>query len=277
MCLLIFAHQVLPDVPLLVAANRDEFHSRPTAASDFWPERPQLLAGRDLLQGGTWMGVTRSGRFAAVTNYRDPARTAAAPRSRGELPLGFLAGAQTPEDFLREVAARARDYAGFNLLVGDRHALWYFTNSASMAPRLLPAGIYGLSNASLDTPWPKVERGKALLKSLLSGDEAGGDACASERIAQPAMSRGRLSHDALLDVVGDRQLADPGALRAQGLDGAMDPVLSAQFIVTGGYGTRSSTTLWFEARHQVNWREHSYNEHGQLRDVRQKAFSLDAN
>jgi uncharacterized protein with NRDE domain len=277
MCLLIFAHQVLPDVPLLVAANRDEYHSRPTAASDFWPERPQLLAGRDLLQGGTWMGVTRSGRFAAVTNYRDPARTAAAPRSRGELPFDFLAGAQTAEEFLREVAARAQDYAGFNLLVGDRHGLWYFTNSASMAPWLLPAGVYGLSNASLDTPWPKVERGKALLNALLSGDGAARDAPASERCAQPGMLRDRLSHDALLHVVGDRRLADPGALRAQGLDGAMDPVLSAQFIVTGGYGTRSSTTLWFDAQHQVNWREHSYNEHGELREVRQKAFSLDGN
>jgi uncharacterized protein with NRDE domain len=266
MCLMIFAHQVLPEFPLLVAANRDEYHSRPTAASDFWPEQPQLLAGRDLLQGGTWMGVTRSGRFAAVTNYRDPARTAPAPRSRGELPLGFLAGAQTPEAFLRGIAASAQDYAGFNLLVGDRHGLWYFSNSDGMAPRLLPAGIYGLSNARLDTPWPKVERGKALLRSLLSGDETTSDV--------PVSVVDRLSHDALLMVVGDRRLAEAGALRAQGLDGAMDPVLSAQFIVTGGYGTRSSTTLWFDARHQAHWREHSYNEQGELRESRQQVFSL---
>lgn len=256
MCLMILAHQVSPDYPLLVAANRDEFHARPTAASDFWPEQPQLLAGRDLQQGGTWMGVTRGGRFAAVTNYRDPARTAAAPRSRGELPLGFLLGSHTPKDFLDAVAACAHEYAGFNLLVGDRFSLWYFTNSDAAVPRELPAGIYGLSNARLDTPWPKVELGKSRLLSLLGG--------------------GGVSHDALLAVVGDRQLADAHALRAQGLDGSMDPVLSAQFIVTGAYGTRSSTTLWLDKRGQVDWRELSFDELGELREVRHREFALAA-
>lgn len=254
MCLMIFAYQVSPEYPLLVAANRDEFYARPTAASDFWPDHPHLLAGRDLLQRGTWMGITRNGRFAAVTNYRDPARTAAAPRSRGELPVGFLTGSQAPEEFLAAVASRAQDYAGFNLLVGDRHGLWYFTNSGAVAPRRLPAGVYGLSNASLDTPWPKVELGKSRLLSLLP-------------------HKG-LSHDTLLSVIDDRQLADACALRAQNLDGSMDPVLSAQFIVTDAYGTRSSTTLWIDAHRQVNWREHSFNEQGELREVRQQAFPL---
>jgi uncharacterized protein with NRDE domain len=276
MCLLIFAHQVSPDYPLLVAANRDEFHSRPTAVSDFWPDQPQLLAGRDLLQGGTWMGVTRGGRFAAVTNYRDPARTAAAPRSRGELPRDFLAGSQAPEVFLNDVASRAQDYAGFNLLVGDRNSLWYFTNSDNTGSQRLRAGVYGLSNAGLDTPWPKIELGKSRLFALLSGNATSRTACLDERNTQPSSMRHPLSHDALLEVVSDRQLADPCALRAQGLEGAMDPLLSAQFIVSDGYGTRSSTTLWFDARQQVHWREHSFNGQGELLEAREKTFSLGA-
>ncbi len=256
MCLLVFAHQVSSRYPLLVAANRDEFHARPTAASAFWPEHPQLLAGRDLHQGGTWMGVTRAGRFAAVTNFRDPARTHSAPRSRGELPLAFLLGVEAPEEFLAAVAKRAQEYAGFNLLLGDRSGLWYLTNSDSAGPQPLPTGIYGLSNARLDTPWPKVELGKTRLRSLLAGCD--------------------ISHDALLQVVGDRALADPDALQLQGLDGTMDPLLSAQFIVSAGYGTRSGTTLWIDSAAQVDWRELSFNANGELREQRQHAFALDA-
>lgn len=252
MCLLIFAHQVSPQYPLQVAANRDEFYARPTALSDFWAEYPELLAGRDLQQGGTWMGVTRGGCFAAVTNYRDPARTFVAPRSRGELPLGYLTGSQSPEDFLRDLTARAGDYAGFNLLVGDHHSLWYFTNSDDLAPRCLLPGIYGLSNATLDTPWPKVELGKTKLRAL--------------------HKKGGISHEALAATVADRQLADRGSLASQGLDGAMDPVLSAQFIVTDAYGTRSSTTLWTDADARISWREQRFNEQGTVREVQQKEF-----
>jgi uncharacterized protein with NRDE domain len=254
MCLLIFAHLVSPEYPLLVAANRDEFHTRPTAVSEFWIDYPQLLAGRDLQQGGTWMGVTRSGRFAAVTNYRDPSRTSAAPRSRGELPLSYLTGSQDPQTFLAEVASLAQDYAGFNLLVGDRRSLWYFTNSDDLDPRCLPAGLYGLSNASLDTPWPKVELGKARLRALLEA--------------------GPMSHDTLATVVANRRLAQQRSLSGQGPDSTMETTLSAQFIVTDAYGTRSSTTFWTDAHGRANWREQSFNERGALREVQQKEFGL---
>jgi uncharacterized protein with NRDE domain len=254
MCLLIFAHQVSPEYPLLVAANRDEFHARPTAVSDFWIDYPQLLAGRDLKQGGTWMGVTLSGRFAAVTNYRDPSRTSAAPRSRGELPLEYLTGSQDPQIYLGDVATRAGDYAGFSLLVGDRHNLWYFTNSDDTDPQCLPAGIYGLSNASLDTPWPKVERGKARLRAMLEA--------------------GPVSHDALAAVVSDRRLAEQQTLNAQSLNSTMEPILSAQFIVTDAYGTRASTTVWIDTHDRASWREQSFNARGALHDVQHKDFSL---
>lgn len=254
MCLLIFAHQVSLEYPLQVTANRDEFYARPTAMSDFWAEYPELLAGRDLQQGGTWMGVTRGGRFAAVTNYRDPARTFVAPRSRGELPLGYLTGSRPPQDFLRDLTPRAGDYAGFNLLVGDRHSLWYLTNSDDLAPRCLRPGVYGLSNAVLDTPWPKVELGKANLLAL--------------------QKKSGISHDALAALVADRQLADQGGLVSQGLDGTMDPILSAQFIVAEAYGTRSTTTLWTDADARISWREQCFSEQGTLSEVQQKEFSL---
>ena len=248
MCLLIFAHQLSADYPLMVAANRDEFHARPTAASAFWPEYPGLLAGRDLEQGGTWMGVAREGRFAAVTNYRDPDVALPAPRSRGELPLDYLAGRETPASYLANLAKRGGEYAGFNLLVGDRDSLWYFANSGGQPPRALAPGLYGLSNARLDTPWPKVERGKAMLLSLQQG--------------------GGVSHDALAQLVADRTLAYQRSLACLGLSGTMDQALSAQFIVTEEYGTRSSTTVWTETSGRTHWRELSFGTGGELSATR---------
>ncbi|MDG2047754.1 MAG: NRDE family protein [Halioglobus sp.] len=254
MCLLILAHQVSPDYPFLVAANRDEFHARPTAASQFWPEHPGLLAGRDLLQGGTWMGMTRSGRFAAVTNYRDQAHTPAPPRSRGDLPLQYLTGSQTPKNFLHDIAVRAGDYAGFNLLIGDRNSLWHYTNSDAKDPQHLPPGIYGLSNANLDTPWPKVTLGKAKLLALLK--------------------TGAISHRTLSEVVSSQCLADRSSLSAQGLDSSMESTLSPQFIITDTYGTRSSTTLWFDAHAQANWLELSFNAQGVLCEEQHQEINL---
>jgi uncharacterized protein with NRDE domain len=254
MCLMIVAHRAATDYPLVVAANRDEFHARPTAPSEFWSDHPALLAGRDLQQGGTWMGITRDGRFSAVTNYRDPAGALDAPRSRGDLPLAYLAGGKPPAAYLAELAARAADYAGFNLLVGDRESLWYFSNSDQSRPRNLPPGIYGLSNAMLDTPWPKVELGKARLGALLQ--------------------QGALSHESLASVVADRELADPERLARLGLDGAMDPLLSAQFIVTDTYGTRSRTTLWLDPQPRAHWQEEGFNSEGSPLHRRREVFTL---
>lgn len=256
MCLVIFAHRLTSSYPLVVAANRDEFHARPTAVADFWVDHPDLLAGRDLQQGGTWMGITRQGRFAAITNYRDPARTAPAPRSRGELPLAYLTGEQDPQSCLYELAACASDYAGFNLLLGDGEQMWYFTNSqpeAERAPLCLEPGIYGLSNARLDTPWPKVDLGKSKLQQLLA-------------------SGATLRHETLLGVVQNKGLADPAALRLQGLDSGMDQLLSAQFIVTSAYGTRSSTTLWTDSDGHASWRELSFDERGEETARSETAF-----
>ena len=242
MCLIIFAHRVAADYPLVVAANRDEFHSRATAAASYWPQQPDIFAGRDLQAGGTWMGVSRNGRFAAITNYRDPERTQPAPRSRGELATEYLLGQSDTETFLHKLDSQGSEYAGFNLLLGDGDKLWYTSNSGGKTQLLAP-GIYGLSNALLDTPWPKVELGKQKL---------------AETIAQDS-----LDHDQLASVVADRQLASREQLSLQGLGAEMDQLLSAQYIVNPQYGTRASTTCWRDSRGNYHWRELSINGAGE--------------
>ena len=150
MCLILVAVGVHPDFPLIVAANRDEYHARPSEAAAFWKDAPGILAGRDLEAGGTWMGVSRNGRFAAVTNYRG-GRDANAVESRGVLVSRFLAGSASAQDYVREVALRGRDYSGFNVLADDAAELWWCSNWNG-EPRRLDPGIYGLGNFLLDSP-----------------------------------------------------------------------------------------------------------------------------
>ncbi len=166
MCLIVFAWQPGHALPLLVAANRDEFYARPSLPLAAWEDAEGVFAGRDLEAGGTWLGLGPAGRFAALTNVRDPSQ-ALGKRSRGELVADFLRGGGNPADYLAQVAGRAADYSGFNLLIGDRHQLWHY-NPRVGPPRLLPAGIYGLSNAALDTPWPKLLKARAALAERLA-------------------------------------------------------------------------------------------------------------
>lgn len=247
MCLVVFAVGASDKYPLLVAANRDEFHSRPTRPAMFWPEHPQLLAGRDEQLGGTWMGVTREGRFAAVTNFRDPNANGQAPRSRGELPLDFLLGEDHPNIYLDKIQAKGGSYAGFNLLVGEQGNLWYFSNSLhgpDSAPRQLQPGLYGLSNAHLDTPWPKVLIGKERMTALLG--------------------RQSIDHTLLRDVVADTSLASQASLQVLGMETEMEQMLSAQFIKSELYGTRATTTLWFGAGGEISWQELGFDGTGQV-------------
>ncbi|PKO83970.1 MAG: hypothetical protein CVU17_05100 [Betaproteobacteria bacterium HGW-Betaproteobacteria-11] len=219
MCLILIAWQCQPTHPLLVAANRDEFFVRPTAPAAFWPDAPQILAGRDLEAGGSWLGITRGGRFAALTNFRDPAQQRPGAASRGLLVAGFLRSTQQPEDYL--AAIDGRRYNGYNLLLGDGESLWWASN-VSGERRLLPPGIYGLSNHLLDTPWPKVGAGKTALSRALAAlpDEA------------PLFA---LLHD-------DRVHPDP-LLPATGVPLEWERLLSAAFVKSDDYGTRSSTVI----------------------------------
>ncbi|WP_061240142.1 NRDE family protein [Ectopseudomonas composti] len=218
MCLIVFAWQPEQATVLRLAANRDEFYARPSAALGQWPDAPDVFAGRDLQAGGTWLGVTGQGRFAALTNIRDP-RQKAAPRSRGALTADYLLGQESPAAYLDRVMRDAAEHAGFNLLVGDRQQLWHF-NSQEGRPRQLESGVYGMSNANLDTPWPKLLRAREALSDRLDGKDEELLALLSDH-SQPA----------------DHLLPDTGV----GL--ATERLLSSVFIASEAYGTRASTVL----------------------------------
>ncbi len=238
MCLILFAYGIHPRYRLILAANRDEFYARPSAAAAFWDDAPNLLAGRDLQDGGTWLGITRRGRFAALTNYRDPASLRAEAPSRGRLVGDYLRGRAAPADYLDEIRSGAHAYNGFNLLVGDAHSLHWFSNrgrSVSLSP-----GLYGLSNHLLDTPWPKVERGKAGLAALL---DRGGDPEAED----------------MLTLLADRTRPADADLPDTGVGLEWERVLSSIFITSPVYGTRSSTVLKVGRNGDVAFWERNYN------------------
>lgn len=237
MCVIYFAFDTGPGRPLILLANRDEFYDRPSQAAHFWDDGPEIFGGRDLIGGGTWLGVTREGRFAAVTNYRDPAAPVG-ERSRGELVSNFLRSADTAGEYLRSVKARCHEYSGFNLLVGqisiDVREISYFSNRGGDIKALSP-GIYGLSNHLLDTPWPKVAKGKDRLAKLLKN--------------------GKFSNHDLFGILADTEPADDQQLPATGVPYEIEKAISAIFIRSAGYGTRNSTLLTFDSKYEWDLEE----------------------
>lgn len=238
MCLIVFAWQAHPDFPLVLGANRDEFLDRPTQPATFWAEPPDLLAGRDLRNGGTWLGITRSGRIAAVTNYRQGSAPRTDLRSRGLLVSEFLAADRSPEAHLAAVAAERRAYDGFNLLAGDGRAIFYFSNRGS-DPQPVAPGVHGLSNALLDTPWPKVERAKSALTQFLDRD------------------RGALV-EGVLALLADRVRPQDDELPRTGVSLEWERCLSPVFIASPDYGTRCSTVLVIDRHGNVTFVERSF-------------------
>ncbi|HAR97485.1 MAG TPA: hypothetical protein DCS11_01005 [Syntrophus sp. (in: bacteria)] len=253
MCLILLAYGMHPRYRLILAANRDEFYARPSAAAAFWDDAPDLLAGRDLRDGGTWLGITRQGRFAALTNYRDPASLKTGAPSRGRLAGDFLRGPQTPADYLEAIRAGASAYNGFNLLVGDLRSL-YFSSNRGGSMELSP-GLYGLSNHLLNTPWPKVERGRAFLQTLL---ENGGEP----------------ETEALFSLLADRSRPADANLPDTGVDLAWERILSSIFITSPVYGTRSSTVLKIGHNGGVEFVERVFN--GRPEAWMTSAFSFSA-
>ncbi len=239
MCLIALAVDTHPAYRLVVAANRDEFYARPTAPAAWWADAPDVLAGRDLREGGTWMGVTRAGRFAAVTNSRDPglAQRENAP-SRGALVADFLRGSADAESYAADLAGRAARYNGFNLLVGDEGGLFYLSNRGEGVRRLEP-GVYGLSNALLDTPWPKVLRAREAVADAL------------------ARARGDGWESGLWEMLADRVIAADDALPDTGVGAERERLLSPPFIRTDVYGTRASTVLTIARDGEVRFVERS--------------------
>ena len=243
MCLLVLAWNVHPRYRLVVAANRDEFHDRPAAPLAWWQDAPTILAGRDLRGGGTWMGVSRSGRFGVLTNFRDleTPPTPDAP-SRGELVPAFLTATAEPGPWLDGLRPRAGRYAGFNLLVGSGDDLHYLSNRDDTGPRPLSPGIYGLSNHLLDSPWPKLLRSRERLRELLTAD--------------------RLEADSLFALLADRAPATTDAMPSTGLPPEWERALSAPFVVHGRYGTRCSTVLLVERQRRVTMFERRFDATG---------------
>lgn len=237
MCLIVVGWRVAPAYPLVVAANRDEFYARPTAVAARWPEAPQVIAGRDLEAGGTWLGITDSGRFAAVTNVREPGQPPGR-YSRGQLTRDFLCGEQAALPYLQQLAGA--DYAGFNLLVGDGEQLAYFSNRGG-PPRCLPPGVYGLSNRLLDSPWPKLLKARERFAAAL-----------------PQLP----DEQVFVSLLADDEIVPDHELPQTGVSLEWERRLSAIFVRSENYGTRASTVVWQRADGAVQLHEQSYGPQG---------------
>lgn len=249
MCLVTFSLQQNPDFPLIVLANRDEFLSRPTRAAHWWEDAPQVLAGRDLQAGGTWMGVNKGGKMAFLTNYRSREAVIEDAPSRGDLVADFLKSDTNPAEYLAWLQDQGPRYSGFNLVFGQGTDLWYYSNQGGEAGKLGP-DLYGLSNALLNTSWPKVEKAKHLL----------GNGVLSDPLGQ--------KEQAFLGM-RDRTLAPDEELPDTGVGKEWEKLLSPMYIESPAYGTRLSTLLLMDRKGSLWYEERSYNP-----ETGQKSFQF---
>lgn len=239
MCLVVVSWQQHSEFPLIVAGNRDEFHGRPTEHAHWWPDAPEIVGGRDLQAGGTWLALHRSGRFATVTNFRDAQRPSAKYRSRGHLVTEFLKSTASPVDYLDSIDGAK--YAGFNLLVSDGATLAWLSNRGD-GVRTLSPGVYGLSNALLDSPWHKVVRSKATLEELIRND--------------------KVNATELFRLLDDRQKAPVDEIEKEQLPFETAHAISAAFIVLPDYGTRSSSIALLDTAGSWQFHERRFDADG---------------
>ncbi len=239
MCLVVFAWKAHPDYKLILAANRDEFHARPSQDAHWWPDQPHILAGRDLQAGGTWLATSRSGRFATVTNYREQQKACAGLRSRGEIVTNFVSADVDPMTFVSSIDGE--DYAGVSVLAADQENICYVSNRRDEPVSLAP-GVYGLSNASLDAPWSKLIRSKEALATLIDGD--------------------RVNSTELFRLLSDRTPAASSEIVTNELPFKLARALTAAFIVADDYGTRCSTTLLYQNDGRVDFCERRFDKNG---------------
>jgi uncharacterized protein with NRDE domain len=237
MCLIVFANNLHKNYKLIFAANRDEFYNRPTGQAGFWGDHPDLLAGKDLKAGGTWMGITKEGRFAAITNFRDLKNHKNDAPSRGKLTLDFLLSDINPETYYNKLKPDLSSFNGFNLIFGDIDQLYYFSNKIDGMQKLEP-GIHGISNALLDTPWQKVENSKQHLEKLIDQQE--------------------IHPWEVLNILNDTTIAKDDELPNTGVGLELERLLSPVFIKTEKYGTRCSTVVMVDKENNVKFVEKSY-------------------
>ena len=256
MCLIALAWRAHPYYSLIVGANRDEWHDRPAAPAAWWEDQPQILAGRDLKAGGTWLGISRSGRFAALTNFRDPADRRSDAPSRGQLVSKFLSCAEAPHDYLLALREEVSRYQGFNLLVGDGAALDYFS-SRTREIFVVPAGVHALSNHNLNEPWPKVENAKSALEAALLAK-------------MPEEAR----QMAIYDFLSNDSRAPDATLPDTGVGQEWERILSPALIVTEKYGTRCSTVVTIANSGEVAFEERSRDAGGKVTGIATHRFTL---
>ena len=255
MCLILFSYGIHPEYRFVLAANRDEFYDRPTSPLDFWVNHPDVLAGRDLKAGGTWLGVTRSGRIGAISNFREPdARMEQAP-SRGILIRDYLMANSTPADHLNKVRQMGHIYNGFNFIAGDVNGVFYYSNRVSRIRELQP-GLYGISNHLLDTAWPKIQRGKALLQGQLAGKE-------------------KIDPEKIFKMLGDRSIPDDDQLPDTGVGLHWERILSPLFITSPDYGTRCSSIVLIHTSGQLTMMERPFFRTGTtIKEGKTRTFSF---
>lgn len=255
MCILFIAVNCHSNYPLIIAANRDEFHARNTKPSHFWPSQPTLLAGQDLEGGGTWMGVTKTGRISALTNIRAPGKEHSNPITRGKLVTDFLTLDIQINEYLERLKKTRNHYNGYNLLFGTLNELYVYNSFENHAYKLKD-GVYGLSNASLNSPWPKLDMGRNTLASYCQNAHT-------------------LKKEHLFELLSNKQLADDDSLPKTGVPLVWEKRLSSIFIQSPEYGTRSSTVLLVNREQTLDWEERSYSPDAQLTDTQQHEFIID--
>ena len=236
MCLILFSYKNHPEYKLIVAANRDEFYERPTIKANFWDGYQEILGGRDLIGKGTWMGITKAGRLSMITNYRDPENIKEKAPSRGNLVADYLKNSLQPKEYLEKIDKVSHVYNGFNLLLGSHEDLWFYSNQQGKLYQL-GSGFYGLSNALLDTPWPKVEKGKKDFSDLIARD---------------------FNAESLLDLLYNDLPADDNLLPDTGVGKEKERMLSSIFIKSPNYGSRCSTVITIDFNNKVQFSERTY-------------------
>lgn len=253
MCLILFAKNAHPKYKLVLASNRDEFLKRPSQVSHFWEEYPKILAGKDKIGGGTWLGITKTGKFAALTNFRDPDNIKSNAPSRGDLVMDFLKQEISAKDYLEKIKKKAEQYNGFNLLVGTVDELYWYSNYGGAIEKVSD-GVHGLCNHLLDTPWHKVQKGKEALDKIIKKEE-------------------NITFEILEPILQDKNLAPDEELPNTGLIYEREKALSAIFIDTQGYGTCSSGILLVDHTNKISYKEIIYNT--QDKQIQSHDFEFD--
>lgn len=262
MCILFIANRMREDFPLIIAANRDEFYARPTLPSSFWPTAPHVLAGQDLEAGGTWMGVTRNGKIAALTNVRDLTNVRNDTVSRGELVANWLINYarvlsdddhETATQYLSHIQENRQCYNGYNLVFGDVNHLRVY-NNINNSTHTLEKGVYGLSNADLITPWPKVTQGVTALNAYVNSTPS-------------------IEHHSLFEILAQSNKADDEALPDTGIGYEWEKALSSIFIQTPEYGTRTSTLLLVDSNNCIHWKERRFSSNGDAEETIEFSFT----